>query len=117
MNAKPPARASNAPRHGVARVRHEVDEDLRELLANEYFELAPPKSTGRERFGEAFFARHAAALAPLDTPDGCATLCALTVESIARELERHAFSPAPTTREAASLPAAAERTTRRSCEC
>lgn len=65
------------------------DSVLRELLANEYFELAPPKSTGRERFGEAFFARHAAALAPLDTPDGCATLCALTVESIARELERH----------------------------
>jgi anhydro-N-acetylmuramic acid kinase len=65
---------------------------LRALLDDAYFDLAPPKSTGRERFGDAFFARHAAALEALDTADGCATLCALTVESIARELERAGVS-------------------------
>ncbi len=65
---------------------------LHALLDDAYFDLAPPKSTGRERFGDAFFARHSAALEALDTPDGCATLCALTVESIARELERERVS-------------------------
>lgn len=75
---------------GALAARGRISESvLRELLADEYFALAPPKSTGRERFGDAFFARHAAAFASLDTADGCATLCALTVESIAQELERH----------------------------
>jgi anhydro-N-acetylmuramic acid kinase len=75
---------------GALAARGRISESvLRELLADEYFALAPPKSTGRERFGDAFFARHAAAFASLDAADGCATLCALTVESIAQELERH----------------------------
>lgn len=75
---------------GALAARGRVSESvLRDLLANEYFELAPPKSTGRERFGDAFLARHADALAPLDAPDGCATLCALTAESIARDLKRN----------------------------
>jgi anhydro-N-acetylmuramic acid kinase len=61
---------------------------LDELLRDPYFAALPPKTTGRERFGPAFLAEHAAALAELSIDDGCATLAALTVETIAAEIER-----------------------------
>ncbi len=63
---------------------------LEALLADPYFTMAPPKSTGRERFGETFLAAHASRLGALSFDDGCATLTALTVEAIARDLERYA---------------------------
>jgi anhydro-N-acetylmuramic acid kinase len=59
---------------------------LARMRRDPYFELAPPKSTGRERFGEAFLDAHAAALDPLSLEDGCATLLALTVSAIAGAL-------------------------------
>jgi anhydro-N-acetylmuramic acid kinase len=63
---------------------------LSRLLAEPYFEIAPPKSTGRDLFHlEWLDARltQAADLAPVDVQ---ATLAALTVESIAHAVERHA---------------------------
>ena len=56
---------------------------LQALLADPYFALAPPKSTGRERFGEQFLKEHAAALDALTTEDGAATLTALTAQTVA----------------------------------
>jgi len=74
---------------GALAARGRVNEDvLAALLRDAYFALPPPKSTGRERFGAAFLARHGVAVDALDTAEGCATLCALTVETIARDLER-----------------------------
>lgn len=74
---------------GALAARGQVsDEALATLLEDPYFALAPPKTTGRERFGEAFLATHESALAALDLADGCATLCALTAESVAREVRR-----------------------------
>jgi anhydro-N-acetylmuramic acid kinase len=61
------------------------------LLSDSYFAQAPPKSTGRERFGEAFLDRRGG-LADLSIEDGCATLTALTAETIARDLR--AYGPA-----------------------
>jgi anhydro-N-acetylmuramic acid kinase len=63
---------------------------LQALLAEPYFAEPPPKSTGRDLFHLAWLdARLAAhrAVAPVDVQ---ATLAALSVESIARDLERHA---------------------------
>jgi anhydro-N-acetylmuramic acid kinase len=60
------------------------------LLADPYFGQAPPKSTGRERFGIAYADR----LIELGTKEGgsdndaVATATALTVETIARAIER-----------------------------
>ena len=67
---------------------------LEEWLADPYFTRAPPKSTGHEHFGEAFFARARDALmARGGGPDDLfATLAELTVESVARAAER--FFPA-----------------------
>lgn len=56
---------------------------LHSLLADPYFELEPPKTTGRERFGSHFAARILAAGARLPIEDVVATATALTAKSIA----------------------------------
>jgi anhydro-N-acetylmuramic acid kinase len=61
---------------------------LRELLGNEFFRQAPPKSTGRERFGDAYASMIAAAC---PGPDGVATAVELTARSIDDALAR--FTP------------------------
>jgi anhydro-N-acetylmuramic acid kinase len=63
---------------------------LADWLADPYFSLAPPKSTGRDLFSaewlQASLARHAA----LPAADVQASLLALTVRSAAEALRRHA---------------------------
>jgi anhydro-N-acetylmuramic acid kinase len=59
---------------------------LAALLADPFFDEAPPKSTGRERFGQAF-ADRVIALAGAGN-DAVTTATALTVEAIGRALER-----------------------------
>jgi anhydro-N-acetylmuramic acid kinase len=68
----------------------EVDGPLLEaLLADPYFSLAPPKSTGREHFHLAWLLRQprVALLAPADVQ---ATLLELTAHTIADAIEAHA---------------------------
>ncbi|HTZ56337.1 MAG TPA: anhydro-N-acetylmuramic acid kinase [Candidatus Acidoferrum sp.] len=61
-----------------------VDEPaLNRMLADPFFALGPPKSTGRERFGAQFLFAHRSALELLSTEDGCATLTEVTAASIA----------------------------------
>lgn len=67
-----------------------VDEPLLdELLADAYFSLAPPKSTGREHFHLAWLLAHSrvAALPPEDVQ---ATLLALSAVSVVDAIARHA---------------------------
>jgi anhydro-N-acetylmuramic acid kinase len=71
----------------AGRVNSEV---LQVMLGDAYFAQASPKSTGRERFGEMFLEKHRRELHALSLEDGCATLSALTVESIARDILAHA---------------------------
>jgi anhydro-N-acetylmuramic acid kinase len=63
---------------------------LEELLADPYFEQAPPKSTGRERFGIEYADRLLARVrgAGGSENDAVATATALTAESIARAIAR-----------------------------
>ncbi|MGO4329613.1 anhydro-N-acetylmuramic acid kinase [Cupriavidus sp. 2TAF22] len=64
---------------------------LARLLAEPYFGVAPPKSTGRDLFHPAWLEQHLAgpgtALPPADVQ---ATLAALTAEAIARDVRAHA---------------------------
>lgn len=62
---------------------------LRELIGREAFYLMqpPPKSTGRERFGPALLDAQADLFEKLTLQNGCATLCAYTVATIADSLE------------------------------
>ena len=57
------------------------------LLAEPYFALPPPKSTGRDLFNMAWLDAQVAGVAAVDVQ---ATLAALTVETVARDLEQHA---------------------------
>jgi anhydro-N-acetylmuramic acid kinase len=60
---------------------------LGEMLADDFFAAPTPKTTGRERFGEQFLARHAG-LRALSIEDGAATLSELTAASVAQAIER-----------------------------
>lgn len=72
-----------------------VDETLLEkMLADRYFAEAPPKSTGRERFGPAFSTRYRADLDKLSLPDGAATVTALTVRTVSDAIRIYARSTA-----------------------
>ncbi len=71
---------------GRLAARGRVDEAaLTDLLADPFFAAAPPKSTGRERFGAAY----AEALhARVPGPDGVATAAALTARSLASAIRQ-----------------------------
>jgi anhydro-N-acetylmuramic acid kinase len=76
---------------GVISSRAKPDQRVVEdILADEFFDRSPPKSTGREHFG-ASVARDIANR--VHGPDGVATAVAITVESIARAIERWVPSP------------------------
>lgn len=60
------------------------------FLSDPYFTLAPPKSTGRERFHPAWLTRHLNAFKLTIAPEDVqATLLALTARSIAQEIEKY----------------------------
>jgi anhydro-N-acetylmuramic acid kinase len=61
---------------------------LAAMLADEYFAKPPPKTTGRERFGEQFLARYDPELSRLSVEDGAATLTELTAASVADAIAR-----------------------------
>lgn len=60
------------------------------LLADPYFSLAPPKSTGREQFGRQVLDAHRQRLNALSLEDGCATLTAFTVRALADAIRDYA---------------------------
>jgi anhydro-N-acetylmuramic acid kinase len=75
-------------RDGALAARGKPDEAvLSELLADEFFSLEPPRSTGREKFGS----EYAEALhRRVPGPDGVATAVELTVRSVADAVHRWA---------------------------
>jgi anhydro-N-acetylmuramic acid kinase len=74
---------------GARSARGRVDESLlAELLADPYYALPAPKTTGKELF-HADYLRERTAAHGVGLDDLLATLAALTVETVARELERH----------------------------
>jgi anhydro-N-acetylmuramic acid kinase len=82
-------------RDGALAAAGSVDPQLlAAMLSDEYFAQAPPKTTGRERFGEHFLARHRARLARLNLEDGLATLTELTAASIGAAIEAAGFAAA-----------------------
>lgn len=86
---------SSFDRNGAVAAAGRVDDALlAALIADDYFALSPPKTTGRERFGGQFLARYAGEFAQLSTEDGAATLTELTAISIAQALARAGFASA-----------------------
>jgi len=76
--------AETFDRDGERAARGQVREDvLAWCMSDPYFQLKPPKTTGRERFGRQFAARMAERFADLAPDDLIATATAFTAESIA----------------------------------
>ncbi len=74
---------------GGATATGRVDEArLGRWLDHPYFHQAPPKSTGRETFGEVWLETEATELERLPVPDRLATLAAFTAEAVAQEASR-----------------------------
>ncbi len=69
------------------------DSCLQRWLEHPYFRQAPPKSTGRETFGEAWLEAEAPALEARPLPDRLATLAAFSAEAVAREAARLGVLP------------------------
>jgi anhydro-N-acetylmuramic acid kinase len=67
---------------------------LAAMLSDPYFAQKPPKSTGREHFGEQFLTWHEARLSALSLEDALATLAELTAASLANAVRDCGFSPA-----------------------
>ena len=55
---------------------------------DDFLRQAPPRSTGRERYGESWLARHAARVDALRVPDLAATLSAYTVDAVGLAIEQ-----------------------------
>jgi anhydro-N-acetylmuramic acid kinase len=71
-------------RDGALAANGTLDQTLLDAaLSDPYFAQAPPKSTGRERFGDHFLRQHAARLRMLSDADAAATLSELTARTIA----------------------------------
>lgn len=62
---------------------------LSRLLAEPYYALPPPKSTGRELFRSGYVAAHLAGLPPVPLPDLVATLAELTATTVADACRAH----------------------------
>jgi len=71
---------------------------LEAWLAHAHFQTPPPKSTGREVFGEAWLQAEFKRLEALPLADRLATLAAFTAEACARELRAWGPPMAPSTR-------------------
>jgi anhydro-N-acetylmuramic acid kinase len=72
-----------------------VDRELLEaMLDDAYFAAAPPKTTGRERFGAQLFSQYREKLARCSLEDGAATLTELTAASVAQAIARAGFAGA-----------------------
>jgi anhydro-N-acetylmuramic acid kinase len=78
---------------GSAATGRVSDPTLARWLQHPYFDLAPPKSTGREVFGEAWLSAERASIESLSLPDRLATLAAFTAGSVALELAHAAPFP------------------------
>jgi anhydro-N-acetylmuramic acid kinase len=80
---------------GGASAHGEVAESvLSRWLNHPFFQVSPPKSTGRETFGETWLKVEAALLESLPLPDRLATLAAFTAAAVAQEAGRLAPWPA-----------------------
>jgi anhydro-N-acetylmuramic acid kinase len=77
-------------KNGDWAAKGEVNDNLlKKLLSDDYFQLAPPKSTGREYFNLSWLTVQLSHVKPINNQDVQATLTAFTAITIADAIKRH----------------------------
>lgn len=76
----------------IASCGHVNEELLNELMKNEYFEIAPPKTTGRELFGSQFVDKLLEKWGSLSAEDIIATATMFTAKSISDSYRKFIFN-------------------------
>lgn len=85
-----PTHENNYDYHGDWAASGKINPDLlAQLLADDYFQLAPPKSTGREYFNLSWLKKQLAQVEPVANQDVQATLNAFTVTTIVDAIKQH----------------------------
>lgn len=80
----------NFDKNGEHARQGKIDERrLAEMLEESYFNILPPKSTGREMFGEAFIEQHTQNLSPNDAISTLTELTALSIANAIKFLPKH----------------------------
>ncbi|PHR83502.1 MAG: anhydro-N-acetylmuramic acid kinase [Colwellia sp.] len=74
------------------------DDLLRQLLSDDFFQLAPPKSTGREYFHLSWLKKQLNHLKPITNQDVQATLTAFTAITIVNAIKQHSAKTTNTTK-------------------
>mgnify|MGYP003384782675 CR=1 FL=1 len=70
----------------TGKINHKL---LKKLLSDDYFQLPPPKSTGREYFHLTWLKKQLESIQPITNQDVQATLTALTATSIVDAIKQH----------------------------
>lgn len=77
-------RNGSLARRGIAK-----EELVKKMLQHQFFRIKPPKSCGREEFGEVFYRQHKTELHRLAAEDRLATLTEFVARSIAQAYRQH----------------------------
>lgn len=85
-----PESKANYDKNGDWAAKGEINENLlKQLLSDDYFQLAPPKSTGREYFNLSWLKIKLSHIEPIKNQDVQATLTAFTAITIVDAIKHH----------------------------
>ncbi|HCH69895.1 MAG TPA: anhydro-N-acetylmuramic acid kinase [Colwellia sp.] len=85
-----PDSKTNYDKDGDWAVEGKINDDLlRQLLSDNYFQLTPPKSTGREYFHLSWLKKQLGNIKPISNQDVQATLTAFTAITIVNAIKQH----------------------------
>lgn len=85
-----PNSKTNYDKNGDWAAKGKVNDNLlRQLLSDNYFQLIPPKSTGREYFHLSWLKKHLSNVEPISNQNVQATLTAFTARTIVNAITQH----------------------------
>lgn len=85
-----PNSQTNYDKNGEWAAKGKINNDLlKQLLSDDYFQLAPPKSTGREYFRLSWLKNHLSKVKPIANQDVQTTLTAFTAITIVDAIRQH----------------------------
>jgi anhydro-N-acetylmuramic acid kinase len=85
-----PTSNSHYDKNGDWAAKGKINDDLlKRLLSDDYFQLAPPKSTGREYFHLSWLKKRLSYVNPITNQDVQATLTAFTATTIVNAIKQH----------------------------